>query len=1106
MSLEPGTRLGPYEIVELRGKGGMGEVYLGRDTRLGRDVALKVLPAELSDDDGFRQRFEREAKTISRLQHPHVCTLHDVGSQDGVEYLVLEYLEGETLADRIARGPLPMEETLRIGREVAEAVAAAHDEGLVHRDLKPGNVMLTKTGAKVLDFGLARGAVASGAGVDTQAATAAAVTERGSIVGTMPYMAPEQLEGRPADARSDIWALGCLLYECATGERPFAGDTQASLIGAIMNASPEPPSRKHALTPARLDHVVARCIEKDPHRRWQSARDVALEIEALGRVAEESVGPSARPKVPRSVVAVAAVSALALAVWFALRSGSPPVQESFGDKIAAFPFADYTSDGSLEQLSTGIPEQVLARFSGIHPTVSQAASFGRVGDEPCGATLDLEGRFALEGSLRRTGNRVQASARLTDCSSALRIWNDSYEGAADDPFAFQTEVAERLRAGVWEAVVRQGQLDEGTFNYYFLRRTEADNDRALAIAREELERDPQAMDWYNAMTHALLQRIIEGWGDGESAVREVERVADECLALDPAKWWCQMAAGVAARFGGDPERMVSSYRNMAEIVDSDNPLPSVLVISGAEEEAVEIAERNLAQNPEHKDVPDWYVSLAYAHFAASNYPEALEAATAGLAVNENTRWNADASSHAVAAASAAWLGDLEAARSHLEEARRLRPALSEEHTRRIFAAATPDFLERYLEGLRRAEGGGLSTGSAALPYDQYPFLTPVAVLPFVGPTGDSDLANLGAAIAEEVSGLYGVDRPAVPSSTALRQRGKSACAAAAAMNVDLVVEGTLTRLGDTMRTRARVVLCPVSRVVWDEGFDLAFADPAVLVDRAASEIVEAMSPTVWALQDRAHRASGGPGNPWWHFFQRSETHNAEAQAIFAQALEDHPDLVTHQVSAVHPKVQALVHGWGDAERLVTEMQELAERCLELDDRHGECQRIAGMASNYAGDQRAAVKALRRCVDISRRDSRCLSQLARALVLAGETEEALASLDEVFERSPDDPFVASWWRLRALALFADGRFDESRDAALEGLALNTNDAYNSAGWLQVALGASLARLGNQQGAQEALAEASELLPRLSPELVRAVFAGDSSLAEGLIGGLQSAGLS
>jgi eukaryotic-like serine/threonine-protein kinase len=276
MEISTGTRLGPYELVSRIGAGGMGEVFRARDTRLDRSVAIKVLPAELARDGQLRLRFEREARTISQLNHPHICTLYDVGREEGRDYLVMELLEGESLAERIARGPLPIDQVLRIGAEIASALDRAHRQGIVHRDLKPANIMLTKSGAKLLDFGLAK---PGGIAFDATGATAhRPLTQEGTIVGTFQYMAPEQLEGLEADARTDIFALGTVLYEMTTGRRAFTGQTKTSLIAAIVDREPTPISEIQPLAPLAFEHVVRRCLAKDPDTRWQSAHDVAAEL------------------------------------------------------------------------------------------------------------------------------------------------------------------------------------------------------------------------------------------------------------------------------------------------------------------------------------------------------------------------------------------------------------------------------------------------------------------------------------------------------------------------------------------------------------------------------------------------------------------------------------------------------------------------------------------------------------------------------------------------------------------------------------------------------------------------------------------------------------
>ncbi len=291
MSLTSGTKLGPYEILTPLGAGGMGEVYRAKDTRLDRTVAIKVLPSHHSADPELKRRFDREAKAISALSHPNICTLFDVGSQDGVDYLVMECLEGQTLADRLAKGPLPLDQVLKIGAEIAEALENAHRQGIIHRDLKPGNVMLTKSGAKLMDFGLAKPELAIAASTKSPltpstptmnlaslTSAASPLTQKGSIVGTFQYMAPEALHGVEVDARSDIFSFGCVLYEMVTGRRAFEGKSQLSVLSAILDKEPEAIRVLQPQAPPMLDRIVSGCLAKDPADRFQSAHDVAMDL------------------------------------------------------------------------------------------------------------------------------------------------------------------------------------------------------------------------------------------------------------------------------------------------------------------------------------------------------------------------------------------------------------------------------------------------------------------------------------------------------------------------------------------------------------------------------------------------------------------------------------------------------------------------------------------------------------------------------------------------------------------------------------------------------------------------------------------------------------
>lgn len=302
MAFSSGKMLGPYEIQSPLGAGGMGEVYRARDSRLARTVAIKVLPEHLAEKPEAKERFDREARAISSLSHPNICLLYDVGQQDGVSFLVMEYLEGETLADRLLKGPLPSEQVLKYGIEICEGLEKAHRSGVVHRDLKPGNIMLTKGGAKLMDFGLAKPAVPatplSSGLTQTVDMPKHPLTGEGMVVGTFQYMSPEQVEGKEADARSDIFALGTVLYEMVTGKRAFEGKTTASTIAAILAAEPPPISSVQPLSPPVLEGTVKSCLVKDPDERLQSAHDVKLQLKWIAENASSSrlaaVSPASR--------------------------------------------------------------------------------------------------------------------------------------------------------------------------------------------------------------------------------------------------------------------------------------------------------------------------------------------------------------------------------------------------------------------------------------------------------------------------------------------------------------------------------------------------------------------------------------------------------------------------------------------------------------------------------------------------------------------------------------------------------------------------------------------------------------------------------------------
>ena len=425
MPIATGTRLGPYEIQSLVGVGGMGDVHKARDTRLNRTVAIKVLSESLSGDPQLRERFSREARAISSLSHPNICTLYDVGREQSVDFLVMEYLEGQTVADRLKKGRLPIAEALQIAIQIAEALDEAHRAGITHRDLKPGNVMLTKVGAKLLDFGLARTLSVPLHQGNAQPTAQANLTAHGTILGTLPYMAPELVEGADADARSDIWALGCLLYEMATGQPAFGGGSQASLITSIMSREPDAVATFEPTATPTLDRVIRDCLVKDPKRRWQSAFDLSLELKALAHGEVKTGAVPIVKRTSRTLIAagsLVAVIAVALpAIWLKGRTAAVAPGAEIRFEVAPPPGTLFPN--SVESVNLAIsPDGLTLAFIAIGAdgvsrlwirTVAEIAPHPLSGSE--GAELDhLVARRPIVGLFRvRQAAAARTSERLS---------------------------------------------------------------------------------------------------------------------------------------------------------------------------------------------------------------------------------------------------------------------------------------------------------------------------------------------------------------------------------------------------------------------------------------------------------------------------------------------------------------------------------------------------------------------------------------------------------------------------------------------------------------------------------------------------------------------
>jgi tetratricopeptide (TPR) repeat protein/TolB-like protein/predicted Ser/Thr protein kinase len=455
--VKPDARLGPYEIVTLLGRGGMGEVYRALDTRVGRTVAIKVLPSEAADQPDRRQRFEREARAVARLNHPHICALYDVGRQDGVEFLVMEYLDGETLAARLSRGPLPLDEALTHAAALAGALARAHREGITHRDIKPSNVMLTEGGVKLLDFGLAklreRGDATAPYSALDDLSTGAALSPEGTLVGTIAYMSPEQLEGRPVDARTDIYALGLIVYEMITGQRAFAKGSQAGLIAAILTEDPPPMTALQPKTPAAVERIILTALAKDPNTRWQNAGDLAREIAWVAVDSHTTTVNGTAPAPPSAwrpwTLAAAAVIVAALgagAVWAVRNGGSATASAPAGARSLVILPCRAGSDASTQAYCDGLTDTLSAKLTplavsrGLQMTSTLEVRQRGVKDA-ANARREFGATLILEGGILRASDALRVNYVLVDAMTLRQIDAFSATAAIGDPFALQDRVA-----------------------------------------------------------------------------------------------------------------------------------------------------------------------------------------------------------------------------------------------------------------------------------------------------------------------------------------------------------------------------------------------------------------------------------------------------------------------------------------------------------------------------------------------------------------------------------------------------------------------------------------------------------------------------------------
>jgi serine/threonine protein kinase/tetratricopeptide (TPR) repeat protein len=586
--LAAGTQLGPYSILASIGAGGMGEVYRARDTRLDRDVAIKVLPEHLAKDPTALARFQVEARAIAALVHPNVLVLYDVGSAADVAYVVMEYLEGETLRARLSRGPLPWRKAVELGMALAGGLGAAHAKGIIHRDLKPGNIFLTTAGQlKILDFGLAIRETTTSVQAAETGPYIPAITDSAPVYGTLPYMSPEQLNGETADARSDIFALGCVLYEMVTGQRAFAGKSRAACLAAIMHEEPPPFSGPAKTAPADLEPVIRHCLEKNPEERFQSARDVAFALRSLlSEGAPKTSVPAFWPRrLGRAawIGSIVLLLAAAVALYLYFREDKPPPKF---DTVAVLPFVNEHGDENTEYLSDGMADNLIRNLSQVRtlkvrPFSSVMRYKGKQNDvAEIGRALKVGAVVA--GRVQKRGQDLVVRVELIDVGEHRQLWGDEYHRKLGNLIALQEEMAKeiadnlRLNLSGEEKQLLTKRYTESAeahrvyllARYYWNKRTKEGLNRAINYLKEAIAEDPRFALAYAGL--ADCYNLVPGYGYNDQPPRvlfsNAKKMATKALKLDETLAEAHTALAFArATYDWDWQGAENEYQRAIEL-------------------------------------------------------------------------------------------------------------------------------------------------------------------------------------------------------------------------------------------------------------------------------------------------------------------------------------------------------------------------------------------------------------------------------------------------------------------------------------------------------------------------------------------------------------
>ena len=1127
MALTSGTKIGPYEIQSPLGAGGMGEVYRATDTKLGRDVALKVLPADMAHDPDRLARFRREAKALAQLDHPNIVTIHSVEEADGVHFLTMQLVEGQPLDRLIPAGGLLVEQIVDIASALADALAAAHEKGIVHRDLKPANVMVSNDGrVKVLDFGLAKDIRTTN--LSDATLTSASQTQVGVVMGTPAYMSPEQTSGRPLDHRTDIFSLGVVLHEMATGRRPFDGNSSAELVSAILRDTPPSVTEARPDLPSDLARIVRRCLEKDPRHRVQTARDVSNEFRDLSRQTSQKTSPA-----PTSAArAVAAAD-----------SGAVRAEEGFW--VAVLPFKYSGGNADLTALAEGLTEDIvtgLSRFSYLR--VIARSSTSRYADRAVDVRTvgkELGARYLMEGNLRQAGTKLRLAVQLVDAVSGAHLWAETYERtfSPETVFELQDDLVPRIVSTVADqygilprsmSEALRGKSEDQltphdavlrTFSY-FTRITPEEHAAVGKILERAVRETPDHADSWAMLSMIYRGEFAQGFNAGPNPLDRALAAAQRAVDLAATHALGHYALATVYFF----RKEMIPFRVEAERALALNPLDAsvraylglLIATAGEWDRGCQMVESAMQLNP---NCPGYfYFARCCNSYRQGRYAEVLEGAAR---VNMPGYFH----THALRAAALGQLGRREEARKAVQDLLALRPDFAAAARREYAKWYDSELIDQLIDGLRKA---GLEIPEEARPaavaLKSEPSSAPdsgavradegfwVAVLPFKYSGANADLTALAEGLTEDiVTGLsrFSYLRVIARSSTAkyssesgdVRAIGKE-------LGARYVMEGSLRQAGSRLRLAVRLVDATSGAHLWAETFDRAFASDGIfelqddLVPRIVSTVADTHGVLPYSMSQTLRNRNPDELSPYEallrgfaYFKHVNESDHAGARAALEKAVQQAPGNADCWAMLAMLYREENNHGFNVRPDPVGRALAAARRAVDTAPSNHLAHHALASVLFFRRETQAFRSAAQRAIELNPMDGFTIGYMGFLISFSGDWERGCALMERARSLNHNHP---GWYWFPPF--FNAYRKGDYRDALEFALKVNMPGFWRN----ELALAATYGQLGELKLARNA---AQELLAA-RPEFATAVREEcnkwwEPELVEQIIDGLRKAGL-